>query len=567
MQNFYKLVIVFCWLFVANDVAFARKIAAPTIEVYAPAVAAAHPLAARAGYDILQQGGNAFDAAVAVSAALAVVEPYASGIGGGGFWLIHRASDHFETMVDARETAPAKVTPAMYLDSDGKPLPNVSLEGGLAAAIPGLPAGLVYMAQRYGKLPLKKSLAPAIRYAREGFRVDERYRQMAELRLAMLQTSPASGAMFLDGGAVPDEKFSLRQPELANTLEVLAKSGNTGFYRGSIAQALVNGINAAGGVWQLSDLATYRVRERKPVKFTFQNATITSAALPSSGGLTLAQALNILEYTPYKNVDPKVRTHYIVEALRRAYQDRARYLGDPDFTTPPVEQLLDKNYAARRALSIDPNEATPSSGMADAPVKKSEGSNTTHFSVVDRLGNRVAATLSINTPFGSGVLVGKTGVLLNNEMDDFVLSPGVPNAYGLVGSEANAIRPGKRPLSSMSPTFVEDERGVMILGTPGGSRIISMVLIGILEYLGQTELDARAIVNAPRFHHQYLPDRIEFEPSGFEPELLAQMSSLGHKVDIAKRRWGNMQVVIVDKKTRKTQVGNDPRGIGGLAWF
>ena len=567
MHKFNRLAFIFIWLFLPTDGAFARKAAAPPVEVIAPAVAAAHPLAARAGYEIMEQGGNAFDAAVAVSAALAVVEPYASGMGGGGFWLLHRARDHFETMVDARETSPAKVTPAMYLGADGKPLASASLDGGLAAAIPGLPAGLVHMAQRYGKLPLKKSLAPAIRYAREGFRVDERYRQMAEVRLAMLQTSPASGAMFLDGGAVPGEKFLLRQPDLGNTLQTLAKSGAPGFYRGTIAQALVNGVNAAGGVWQTSDLASYRVKERVPVKFTFQNATITSAALPSSGGLTLAQSLNILEYTPYKNGDPKVRTHYIVEAMRRAYHDRARYLGDPDFTVLPVEQLLDKNYAARRALSIDPNEATPSASMADAPVKKSEGTNTTHFSVIDGAGNRVAGTLTINTPFGSGVLAGKTGVLLNNEMDDFVISPGVPNAYGLVGSEANAIKPGKRPLSSMSPTFVEDDRGVMILGTPGGSRIISMVLIGILEYLGQSELDAHGIVNAPRFHHQYLPDRIEFEPDGFEPELLAQLSSLGHKVDIGKRRWGNMQVVIFNKKTRQTQVGNDPRGIGGLAWY
>lgn len=566
MHNFIRFSVLAGAMLVASAPAFSRS---PTTGVTptTAAVAAAHPLAAKAGYDILAQGGNAFDAAVAVSAALAVVEPYASGIGGGGFWLLHRAKDRFETLIDARETAPGKISAAMFLGTDGQPLPRASLEGGLAAAIPGLSAGLVHLAKKYGKLPLKKSLAPAIRYAREGFRIDERYRQMSESRLEMLQGEPALTKLFMDGGAIPDEKFSLRQPDLAATLEVLAKSGVDGFYKGPLARELVNGANAAGGVWQMSDLKAYRVIERKPVKFTFQNLNITSAPLPSSGGLTLAQSLNILEYTPFGNNDEKTRAHYISEAMRRAFHDRARYLGDPAFTTPPLDELQDKNYAARRALGIDPNEATPSSTLDDTPVKKSEGSSTTHFSVIDRAGNRVAGTLSINTPFGSGVIAGKTGVLLNNTMDDFALSPGVPNAYGLVGSEANAIKPGKRPLSSMAPTFVEDERGILILGTPGGSRIISMVLLGILNYANSSAFDVQKMVAVPRFHHQYLPDRIEVEPEGFDAELIAQLRSLGHKVDFAKRRWGNMQAVFFDKKTGLTQVGNDPRGIGGLAWY
>jgi gamma-glutamyltranspeptidase / glutathione hydrolase len=565
MHNSIRLLFLVGWLLVDSSAAYARPEPAQVTPLTA-AIASAHPLATRAGNEILQQGGNAFDAA-AVSAALAVVEPYASGIGGGGFWLLHRARDGFETMVDARETAPGKISAALFLGSDGEPKASLSLEGGLAAAIPGLPAGLVHLATKYGKLPLKKSLAPAIRYAREGFRVDQRYRQMAETRLEMLQTEMPAAKLFLDGGTVPDEKFSLRQPALATTLDTLGKKGSVGFYQGPLARQLVAGANAAGGVWQMADLNSYRVIERKPVRFTFQGATIVSAALPSSGGLTLAQSLNILEYTPYGTADPKTRTHYIAEAMRRAFHDRARYLGDPDFTKPPVDQLLDKNYAARRALSIDPNAATPSTSLDQAEPKKTEGSSTTHFSVIDRAGNRVAGTLSINTPFGSGVVAGNTGVLLNNTMDDFALSPGVPNAYGLVGSEANSVKPGKRPLSSMSPTFVEDERGILILGTPGGSRIISMVLLGILDYMGSAEVDAQKIVAAPRFHHQYLPDRIEVEPEEFEPELLAQLSNLGHKVDVAKRRWGNMQAVFFDKKSRQTQTGNDPRGIGGLAWY
>lgn len=566
MHNFIRLLFVAGWLF-AFSVSTPARTEAPRVLPTTAAVAAAHPLAAQAGYEILAKGGNAFDAAVAVSAALAVVEPYASGIGGGGFWLLHRAKDKFETMIDARETAPGKISTAMFIGPDGQPIARASLEGGRAAAIPGLPAGLAHLAKKYGKLPLKTSLAPAIRLAREGFRIDERYRQMSEMRLEMLQHESALKKLFLDGGAIPDEKFSLRQPDLAATLITIGKSGAKEFYNGTVARELVDGANAAGGVWEMADLKNYRVIERKPIKFTFENLTVTSAALPSSGGLTLAQSLNILEYTPLHGSDPKSRTHYVAEAMRRAFQDRARYLGDPAFSSAPVDELQDKIYAARRALTIDPNEATPSATLGDAPVKKSEGASTTHFSVIDSAGNRVAATLSINTPFGSGVIAGKTGVLLNNTMDDFALSPGVPNAYGLVGSEANSIKPGKRPLSSMSPTFVEDERGILILGSPGGSRIISMVLLGILDYAGATAFDVQKMVAAPRYHHQYLPDRIEVEPDGFEPELLAQLSSLGHKVDIAKRRWGNMQAVYFDKKTGQTQVGNDPRGIGGLAWY
>ena len=566
MHNFIRLLFVAGWL-IAISVSVQARTDAPRLLPTTAAVAAAHPLAAQAGYEILAKGGNAFDAAVAVSAALAVVEPYASGIGGGGFWLLHRAKDNFETMIDARETAPGKINAAMFIGPDGQPIARASLEGGRAAAIPGLPAGLAHLAKRYGKLPLKTSLAPAIRLAREGFRIDERYRQMSEIRLELLQNEAALKKLFLDGGAIPDEKFSLRQPDLAETLGTIGKSGAKEFYSGRLARELVDGVNAARGVWQMADLKNYRVIERKPIKFTFQNLTITSAALPSSGGLTLAQSLNILEYTPLNGSDPKSRTHYVAEAMRRAFQDRARYLGDPAFLSAPVDELQDKIYAARRALTIDPNEATPSATLGDLPEKKSEGASTTHFSVIDSAGNRVAATLSINQPFGSGVIAGKTGVLLNNTMDDFALSPGVPNAYGLVGSEANSIKPGKRALSSMSPTFVEDERGILILGTPGGSRIISMVLLGILDYASAAVFDVQKMVAAPRYHHQYLPDRIEVEPTGFEPELLAQLSSLGHKVDIAKRRWGNMQAVYFDKKTGQTQVGNDPRGIGGLAWY
>jgi gamma-glutamyltranspeptidase / glutathione hydrolase len=530
-------------------------------------IASAHTLATQAGYEVLQKGGNAFDAAVAVSAALAVVEPFASGLGGGGFWLLHRAHDGFETMVDGRETAPLKSTRDMYLDPSGKPVPQASLDGAKAAAIPGTPAALAHLAKRYGKLPLKTTLVPAIRYAREGFTVGERYLGVAGGKLTMLRMPSAGAAAFLDNGDLPAVGYLLKQPDLARTLEAIAALGADGFYHGEVAKELVAANNAGGGIWQLKDLANYRVIERKPVKFHFlEKVSITSAAPPSSGGLTLAQALHILEYVPVFSGETKTRTHYIIEAMRRAYHDRARYLGDPDFVQIPSEKLMGKRYAARRATSINPNKATLSAALDSPAGEPHEGNSTTHFSIIDEAGNRVAATMSINTAFGSGFVAGKTGVLLNNEMDDFVAAPGLPNAYGLVGGEANAIAPGKRPLSSMSPTFVEDERGVLILGTPGGSRIISMVLLAIFDYVGQSAPDVHRIVNLPRLHHQYLPDRVEIEPDGFNYDLIEGLEAMGHSVQAARRTWGNMQVVYYNKRTGETAAANDQRGLSGGAW-
>jgi gamma-glutamyltranspeptidase/glutathione hydrolase len=522
------------------------------------AIASAHPLATAAGEEILDRGGNAFDAAVAVSAALAVVEPHASGLGGGGFWLIHRAADGFETMIDGREAAPGRAKRDMYLDAAGKPVPGASLKGARAAAIPGAPAGLARLA-RYGRLPLAASLAPAIRHAREGFAVDGRYARMA--RDFGERLDPRAAELFLDAGKPPQPGFVLRQPRLAATLTRLAQSGAPGFYRGPVAAQMLRAVRAAGGIWQERDLAAYRAREREPLRVFYRGARITAAALPSSGGVVLAQALNMLQLQDLGPVASPETAHRVIEALRRAYRDRACLLGDPDFVHVPVSRLTSLRHAAALAADVEPGRATPSAalpGCAPAPA----GSSTTHFSVVDREGNRVAATLSINTPFGSGVLAGDTGVLLNNEMDDFSVAPGVPNAYGLVGSEANAIAPGKRPLSSMTPAFVEDERGVLVLGTPGGSRIISMVLLAVLDHLHGPPPDPRRSVGAARYHQQYLPDVVEVEPEGHDPEWRRALEAKGHRLQAARRPWGNMQAVFAGRDGSAV-AASDPRG----AWY
>ena len=530
------------------------------------AIASAHPLATDAGHRVLREGGNAFDAAVAVAAALAVVEPYSSGLGGGGFWLLHRASDGRQVMIDARETAPARVSMSQYLDQAGKPIAGATVQGGTAAAIPGVPAGLVLLAQKYGRLALPRSLAPAIALARDGFKVDGRFARIAKLRERFLAARAETARIFLDGEQAPAAGFLLRQPHLALTLEALAREGRDGFYRGRVAQALVAAVNGAGGVWQPDDLENYRALERTPVKFTYRGATIVSAALPSAGGLTLAQSLNILETFPPGASRSPAQAHLVAEALRRGFQDRSRYLGDGDFVAVPADKLTSKSYARSRAASIDSAAATPSDVLTAAAAVGSESGNTTHYSVIDAEGNRVGATLSINFLFGSGIVAGDTGVLLNNEMDDFSLAPDIPNAYRLRGAGANAIAPRKRPLSSMTPTFVEDAKGVLVLGAPGGSRIISMVLLGVLDYVDQREVDPNRLVAAPRYHHQYWPDRLEIEPDSFSAEWLAALEAKGHKLQAAGRRWGNMQAVFKAHASGEAAAANDPRG-ADIAWY
>ena len=530
------------------------------------AVASAHPLATRAGIGILEQGGNAFDAAVAVTAALAVVEPYSSGLGGGGFWLLHTASDARDIMLDGRETAPLAATRDMYLDDAGQPT-GQSVAGPLAAGIPGVPAAIVHLSRHYGTLPLDATLQEAIRLARDGFPVDTRYREMVAFSMGRLRDSPRGGAIFLDRGEAPGEGFLLRQPQLARVLERIRDQGADGFYGGEVARQLVEGVRQAGGIWQLQDLARYRVLERRPVSATYRNLGITSAALPSSGGMVLVQMLNMLSLQDLPPPGSVQRTHAIVEAMRRAYLDRARHLGDPDFVNVPVRELLSRRHAGDLFADFDPGMATSSRRLLDAhgmagALDSAAGQDTTHFSIIDREGNRVAATLSVNFPFGSGFVPPGTGVLLNNEMDDFVIKPGYPNQYGLIGGQANAIEPGKRMLSSMSPTFLDDGRRVAVLGTPGGSRIITMVLLAALEFAEGG--DAQAMVTRPRYHHQLVPDLIRFESGAFDPGLQAALAGLGHTLERLGRRYGNMQVVIWERGTGRVTAASDPRGIGSM---
>lgn len=532
----------------------------------AAAIASAHPLATEAGYQILKRGGNAFDAAVAVAAVLAVVEPYSSGLGGGGFFLLHRAADGRQVMVDGRETAPSGITREAYFDRDGRPIGGASTRDGKSVAIPGMPAALVHVAQRYGKLPLAQSLAPAVQHARAGFEVGARYARIAQLRERLLQESADAAKIYLDHGHLPKPDFVLRQPQLAATLELLASKGHAGFYRGRVARAMAKAVNAAGGMWQTADLEHYRIVEREPVKFSYRGATITSAALPSAGGIALAQSLGMLEQFKLDDVHDPDTAHLVIEALRRAFQDRALHLGDSDFTPIAVDKLINKNYAKQRAASIDPAAATRSDDLEGDKLDRAESGNTTHYSVIDGDGNRVAATLSINWLFGSGIVAGDSGVLLNNEMDDFTLRPDVPNSYRLRGGAANAIAPGKRPLSSMTPAFVEDGKGVLILGAPGGSRIISQVLLGVLEYVRSPQVDLQRLVAMPRYHHQYWPDRVEIEPEGFSREWRAAIAAKRHEIHAVNRKWGNMQAVFKSKQTGEAQAASDPRG-ADVGWY
>jgi len=527
------------------------------------AIASAHPLASQAGEAVLAEGGNAFDAAIAVSAALAVVEPYASGLGGGGFFLLHRAHDGKRVVLDARESAPRASTPTMYLDESGGQKGRLSLDGGMAAGIPGLPAALALLSERYGKLALSRTLAPAIALAEEGFPADARYVAAAKFREELLRADAGAGAIFLREGRVPELGTTISQPALAATLRALAQQGHAGFYSGAVAKRLVAGVRAAGGIWDEQDLAAYHVIEREPVQFGYRHARVTTSGLPSSGGLVMGQALRILETFSLTGLPAVERDHLVVEAWRRAYQDRARYLGDADFVAVPAH-LGTREYALARAATIDTERATDSAALDALQPGVQEGDNTTHFSVADAQGNLVAATLSVNLPFGAAVVAGDTGVLLNNEMNDFVIGKDLPNSYRLTGGSSNAVAPGKRPLSSMSPSFVEDARGTLVLGTPGGSRILSMVMLGILEYVDRPSLDIESVVALPRFHHQYQPDRIEYEPAQFSAQWVEGLRAKGHTVQEGRRRWGNMQAVFVDATTGEASAHGDPRGRAGV---
>ncbi|QMT59002.1 gamma-glutamyltransferase [Legionella sp. PC997] len=530
------------------------------------AIASANPLATNAGLEILASGGNAFDAAVAVSAVLAVVEPYHSGLGGGGFWLLHQEDQHKNIFIDGRETAPLAAKKDMYLAPDGSVIPGLSLNGGLAAAIPGEPAALIYIAKKYGRLPLAKSLAPAIRIAQEGFLVDKQLSSFLsnEDRLAQIKKYPSTAKIFLNKGRPYRIGERLIQTDLANTLKLIAEKGEQGFYAGEVADRLVRGVNAAGGIWTLEDLSKYRIKVREPLIGAYHNMLIVTAPPPSAGGVALLTMLNILSHYSLASFSKVQWVHYLVESMRLAYWQRERFLGDPDFVTIPVEKLLSAENAKQLSTLIPPNKAIPSS-ILQGQTKNHQGeqkslTHTTHFSIIDTEGNRVAATLSINFIFGSSVVAEGTGVLLNDEMDDFSSKVGQENVFGIVGADQNAIAPGKRPLSSMTPTFLELPDRVAILGTPGGSRIPTMVLIASLVFYDT--YGAISMVSAMRFHHQYLPDVVQIEPDALPPSIQQALKAMGYNLMQLGRNYGDMQAITWDKQTNILTAASDPRAIG-----
>ncbi len=538
------------------------------------AIASGHALATDAGLEILRAGGNAFDAAVAVSATLSVVEPISSGLGGGGFFLLHDAKTGKDVFVDARETAPESATPEAYLSKDGSLNRDRSINGPWSAGIPGLPAAFVHLAEKYGTLPLKTTLAPAIRIARDGFPVYARLSKGYAARAKVMERYAGTRAVYLATGRPLAEGDPFRQPDLARTLEALSAKGFDGFDRGDVAKKLLKGVNGEGGKWTAAELAGYTVKERAPITFDYRGWKIVTAPPPSSGGIALAEMLQMLEGWDLSKLDEAHRTHLVVESMRRAYRDRTFYLGDPDFVKIPQRTLTSPEYAAGLRATINPDKATPSDLLSgkQTPLEDDE---TTHFSIIDAAGNRVAGTQTVNLLFGSGLVAPGTGVLLNDEMDDFALKPGTPNAFGVMGYDANAPKPGKRMLSSMTPTFMESKDKVAVLGTPGGSRIITMVLLGMLGF--DAGLDAQAVAALPRYHHQWMPDAIEAEPDALSAESVTTLRAMGHTVDVpdvtaaesGDRRsshvWGNLQAVEWDKTTNVLSGGSDPRNPVGAA--
>lgn len=538
---------------------------APLLAAHKPnqaAVASAHYLATEAGHEVLAKGGNAFDAAIAVSATLAVVEPSSSGLGGGAFWLLHRAEDNHQVMIDGREIAPMAAHRDMYLDENGEVNRDLAVNGPLAAGIPGHAAGMVHLAKKYGRLPLAESLKPAIRIATEGFPVDEKYHALMNARVETIRRWPGAAEVLLLDNQVPPIGTIIKLPDIANTLSLIAEQGFDGFYKGELAAKLAADVQAAGGIWTEADLASYKIKEREPIRVKYQGYDLVTAPPPSSGGVAIGEILNIVEPYNITELDSVKRIHILTEAMRRAYRDRSIYLGDPDFFDVPVRLLTSRDYAAGLRAGISLNQATDSDSLAgfeDSP----KGTDTTHFSLIDTEGNMVAATLTVNLPYGSAFMVPGTGFLLNNEMDDFSAKAGAPNAYGLLGYSANAIEPGKRMLSSMSPTFVIGEDKVAVLGTPGGSRIITMVLLGLLDFIDGN--GPESWVSLPRIHHQYKPDEISAEPTALTADEVAALEALGHTVNVRERTWGNMHGVMWNKHTGAVEGGSDPRWPSGRA--
>ena len=552
---------------------------APLRPVHAPhaMVASVHELASQAGVQIMQAGGNAVDAAVAVGFALAVVHPQAGNLGGGGFMLIRMASGetHF---IDYREKAPAAATANMYLDGQGNVIADASVVGYKSIAVPGSVAGLADAEKKYGKLSLAQVTAPAIKLARDGFTLA--YEDTEDLHDAALGKFPESKRIFQREGNYYKPGEVLRQPELARTLERITKNPDD-FYHGAMARELVAAMQKDGGLITADDLAHYEVKEREVIRGTYRGYEVISAPPPSSGGVALLEILNILEGYDLAKLGrgSAASLHLTAEAFRRAFDDRTEFMGDPDFSKIPVAQLIDKKYAAAWRGSIDPEHASSSKDLKRPAIFSEleqvagimttwtgrESENTTHYSVVDPVGDAVAVTTTLNGSFGSRVTAEGLGFLLNDEMDDFSSKPGIPNMYGLIQGPANAIGPGKRPLSAMTPTIVLNEGKVfLVLGSPGGPTIITTVaniLMGVVDY-GR---DIQSAVNAPRFHQQWLPDEIMIEDR-ISPDTVALLEKRGHQIK-TRHFWGDGECIMVDPKTTERLGASDGRNNGKAIGF
>lgn len=535
-------------------------------------VVSVHHLASDAGVEILQAGGNAVDAAVATGFALAVVHPIAGNLGGGGFLLL-RTRDGKSTFIDFREKAPLAATETMYQDAHGNVIPDASVIGYRSIATPGSVAGLAYAEKKYGKLGLKRVMEPAIKLARDGFVLTPE--EAHELTDPDLAKFPASRLLFQRNGSYYRGGDTFQQPELARTLERIAADPSD-LYHGKLAHELVDDLKKGGALITLQDLAQYNVVERAPVIGTFHNYSIISAPLPSSGGIVLVSALNILESFDLASLGDRSAgwIHLITEAYRRAFMDRAEYMGDPDYNSIPAAELIAKKYDEAWRSSILPDKATPSAslkrpeGFLPPPPASAghphESPDTTHYSVVDAEGNAVSVTTTLNDGFGSHVTAGSLGFLLNDEMDDFSAKAGVPNMYGLIQGPANAIAPGKRPLSAMTPTIVlENGKLRYVLGSPGGPRIITTVA-NIFLSASQGGLNIQEAVDAPRFHHQYLPDKLYLEP-GFNPRTLDELKKMGYTLDVRDGHWSNGECIAIDPKTGELEGGQDHRSRYGKA--
>jgi gamma-glutamyltranspeptidase/glutathione hydrolase len=529
-------------------------------------VASQEARATRIGVDVLERGGNAVDAAVAVGFALAVTHPQAGNIGGGGFMLIHLADRNEDIAIDYRETAPQATTRDVFLDANGEADPRKSRDSGLGVGVPGTVAGLASALERYGsgKFTWAQLIAPALDAARNGVAVEDDLADALPRAQPRLARWPSTAKIFLNpDGVVLAPGQSLVQADLAASLDMIARDGPRGFYQGPIAEKIVASVRAAGGLMTLDDLAAYRPVIRTPLRGTYRGHDIVSMPPPSSGGVHLVEMLNVLEGYPLADLGAgSVPTlHLMVETMKRAYADRAEFLGDPDVVAVPVERLTSKRYAADLRRSIDPRRATPSRDIHAGQPVPAEGANTTHYSVIDAAGNAVANTYTLNLSFGVGLVADGTGILLNDELDDFAAKPGTPNAFGLTGGAANAPGPGKRPLSSMTPTIVlKNGKPYLVTGTPGGSRIITMVLQVILNVV-DFRMDVAGAVAAPRIHHQWLPDEVEAEQA-VSAEAVRGLEALGHTV-LRRPNWGSANSIMVTPDGLAGAA--DPRSRGALA--